>query len=802
MSRKKKRGPKPDLSRAAAGQAPAPVSSSAAVPSGSGGASSEGPRRLDLGIALLLVVATVAVYWPVHAYDFIPFDDPDYVKANAPVLAGLTAESVRWAFTTTLGSFWIPLVWLSFMVDTELYGTGPGGYHITNVILHVACTLIVFEALRRGTGRRWPSAFVAALFALHPLHVESVVWITERKDTLSTFFLFLGLWAWGAYGRRPRARWYIATFVCMACGLMAKPMLVTVPALLLLLDLWPLGRFGSATLRRLAVEKVPFALLGIFPAYIAMATGGHLDYDPQLGVAEMLARIGHALESCFVYLWRMVWPAGLAVLYPEHLAPPPPWRVGIATLALGGTTAFTLRELPRRPYLAAGWLFYLVSLVPVSGIVKTGHYATADRFTYVPLLGIFVLVAWGAADLLTTSRARRLAGALAVAVLAAFAAAARHQLGFWRDGVTLFERTIAVTGPNFVMQYLLGLAYAEQGRRDEAIERIGESLRIRPDYAHAHGSLGLLLLERGEAEKAIEHLKIAVRLDPAETHARVNLGNVLVQQGRHDEAIAHYTDALRADPRFVPALTGYGRALAELGRLDEAIAQYRAALAIDGSNAQAHNNLANALAARGAADEALEHYAAAVRVRPDHHAARVNLALFHAERGQFAQAVEQFEAALRIRPGDARVHGDAGNALAAQGKLQEAVAHYQEAIRLDPRNAAHRNNLANALAMLGRSEEAIPHYREAIRLEPSYAEAYFNLGTVLAGSGRTIEAVSLFEETLRLDPGSAAAHTRLGSTLRALGRADEARAHLEAALRIDPNDAEARRQLREIEGVR
>jgi tetratricopeptide (TPR) repeat protein len=723
------------------------------------------PASVDWRVAGLLALVTVALYWPVHAYDFVNFDDVDYVRSNAAVRAGLAPSSLAWAFTNLqVAGFWIPLTWLSLMLDSQLFGTGAGGYHVTNVALHVANTVLVFLLLHAATGRRWPSAFVAAAFALHPLHVESVAWVTERKDVLSTLLLLLTLWSYGVYAARPTRRRYLVTLAVFVLGLMAKPMLTTMAALLLVLDVWPLGRIERVPVRRLVLEKVPFLALALPAALVVSFVGHPVDVSDPLAGIPLFARFADVCESYLLPLARTVWPVGLAVHYPDH----PPPSVGIVLLQAATLLAATGAALwlgRRRRWIAAGWLWYGIALAPVSGVVKIGHFATADRFTYVPLLGIFVMLAWGAAEL-TTTRVRAYAvTALATAALVAVAVLARVQLGYWRDGVTLFERTIAVTGDNPVAQYLLGLALAERGRTDEAMAHYRESLRVRPGYAHVHTSLGVLLFERGRIDEAIAHYTAALEEDRGEMYAHANLANALWAQGRREDALAHYAEALRLGPEVAELHVNHGRALAELGRRDEAVAAYEAALRLRPDDPDAHNNLANVLADRGALEQAAAHYASAVRTRPDHAGVRVNYGLFLAQQGRFAEAVEQYAAALRLRPDDAALRRDMGNALAQQGRLDAAVVEFREALRLAPGDAGTHVNLANALVLLGRVDDGLAEYAEALRLDPGFAQAHANLGTALARSGRMAEAVAHFREALRLDPHDAGTRRSLDAAL-------------------------------------
>lgn len=760
MSRRAKRRPaEPRPQSAPPARASAPVVPAEAPPTAPAPPPST-PAAFDLRIAVALAIAVVILYWPVHGYDFIRFDDPDYVQSNPPVLAGLTWSSITWAFSNLQAGFWIPLTWLSFMLDTQLFGTGAGGYHVTNVLLHAVNAVGLFALLAGATGRRWESAFVAALFALHPQRVESVAWVTERKDVLSTLFLLLTLWCYGVYARRPSIGRYVLTVALYVLGLTAKPMLTTLPFLLLCIDLWPLGRFTRWPTPRLLLEKLPFLFFSGGSAVMAMVGGHHVDASAPFAGVVVGDRLANAAQSVVLYLLRMVAPVGLAVLYPEH--PPPPWWQTAATVALlGAVTAGALRLRSSRPYLIAGWLWYLMALVPVSGIVKFGHFALADRFTYVALLGVYVAIAWGAGEWVTGAGRRTAASVAAAIALIGSAACTALQVPYWRDTVTLFQRTIAVTGPNPVAHYILGLEFAERGDRAAAIAHYTEALRLRPGYAHAESSLGLVLFEQGRVDEAIAHYEAALQVEPTEPYAHANLGLALERKGRAAEALDHFARASWVEPRVASFRLNYGRALATAGRRDEAVVEYRAALALAPDSAEAHNNFANLLADQGQADEAFAHYGAALRARPDYATGHANLANFLAQHGRFDDAVAHYTAALRLTPDDAPLRSDLGNALAASGKLDDAVAQYTEALRRQPDNAGTHINLANALAMLGRVDDGLAQYREALALDPSRADAHFNWGIVLEEHGQVADAISHYTAALKIRPDYAEARERL-----------------------------------------
>jgi Tfp pilus assembly protein PilF len=560
-----------------------------------------------VAILVALVALNLAVFAPVRHYDFIQLDDPAQVSENTNVAGGLTWAGVGWAFTSARAGYWMPLVWLSHMLDVQLYGMNAGPHHVTNLVLHIACTLLLFGLLLRMTGAAGRSAFVAALFAVHPLHVESVAWITERKDVLSTVFWMLTLWAYVAYARRPG--WWRYGLVCVsfALGLMAKPMLVTLPAVMLLVDVWPLGRFGRREAGSLIREKIPLLAL-------AVGAVGNLQVFP-LGL-----RVQNALVSYVAYLGKMVWPTRLTAFYP-YPSSLPAWSVAGSALLLIVVSVAAWRAARSVPYLAVGWFWYLGTLVPVIGVVQVGIQSMADRFTYVPLVGIFIAIAWGVPDALARWRVpgRRMAvPALAAAVIVACAVGAHAQVAYWQDSVAMWTRTTEIA--------------------------------MNTDAYHAHIALGQTLRAKGRMDEAIGHFTKAVRLQPGSSAAQYELGATLASQGREDEAIARLLDAVRLRPDFAEAHIDLGALFSRRQKTDEAIAHYQEGLRIRPDLAEAHNNLGALLAQQGRMAEALPHFAAAVRLKPDFEYARVNLGLALASAGRSAEALHEFEEALRINP--------------------------------------------------------------------------------------------------------------------------------------------------------
>ena len=558
-----------------------------------------------LWISLALIVVNVVVYAPVWNYGFVNWDDPPYVTENPHVLGGLTWQGVAWAFTTEQTGNWHPLTWLSHMLDVQLYGMNAGGHHLTNLLLHIATTILLFGLLHRMTGALGRSAFVGGLFAVHPLHVESVAWVAERKDVLSTLLWMLTLWAYVGYVRRPRLGRYLVVFLLFALGLMAKPMLVTLPFVLLLLDVWPLnrmslgadspGRSGLALLwdqrsvvLRLVWEKLPLLALTVASSigtFVVQRRGGAVF---GLDTIPLSLRAGNALVSYVEYIGKMLWPAGLAVLYPYPRSLPGWWVAGAILGLIGGSLA-VIWAARRHPYLPVGWLWYLGTLVPVIGLVQVGNQAMADRYSYVPLLGLFLMVGWGIPELLAhwPDRSRALPAAAVVAILAC-AITAGGQVQYWKSSIALWGHTLEVTTENSVAHNFLGNALANDGKISEAIVHYSEALRIKPDFVETHNNLGI----------------------------------ALGVQGKSNEAMAHFSEALRINPRFEVAHNNLGVALANQGRIDEAIREFLEALRIAPDQADWHYYVAVMFNKKGETSEAIRHLEATLKLNPKHEEAR------------------------------------------------------------------------------------------------------------------------------------------------------------------------------------
>jgi tetratricopeptide (TPR) repeat protein len=656
-------------------------------------------------VCLLLILATFILYVPIGRFDFVNYDDGDYVNANSHVQAGLTWANVVWAFTTGHASNWHPLTWVSHMLDWQVFGNRPGPQHLVSAALHAINAGLLFVGLRRLTGAHWRSALVAAWFGLHPLRVESVAWISERKDVLSGLFFFLTLMAYYQYVNQSalaqaklNRKWlyYLLALTWFALGLMSKPMLVTVPFVLLLLDYWPLDRFrldgpGLRSFGRLVLEKTPFLLLAAVSSVITFLVQRHGGaVSTSLTMPE---RIANALVSYVRYIAKTFWPQKLSVLYP-HPGHWPGWQVGASGLFLLLVSAFVVWEIRRSRYLAVGWFWFIGGLVPVIGLIQVGIQSMADRYTYMPSVGLFIAVAWGIEEAVRRWSVMLKAAAVAAIVsIVACAGVTAHQLGFWRNSEALFTRAIDVTSDNYLAYNNLGFYLSGKGKLAEAKEFYKKSIAINPQYADALNNLGFALA--GERDFA--------------------------------EAIPYYVAALRSNPNQAEIHNNFGNALSELGKLDEAIGQYRTAL----------------------------------KEQPDHADANNNLGIALAMQGKLAEAVEHFRAAIRAKPNYASAHSNLGNALAADHQIPRAILEYQESLRLNPNDPQAHNNLGNVLLQHGKTQEAIGQYTSALRLNGNNPEAHFNLGVALTSIGKRAEAAEHFREVLRLNPANTEARAQL-----------------------------------------
>ena len=649
-------------------------------------------RKQLLIACALLVVAIVVVYARVGTQDFINYDDPLYVSENETVQQGLTAGNIVWAFTSFHGSHWHPLTSITHLIDVSLFSVDAGAHKLVNVAFHAGAAILLLLFLVRATGALWPSFVVAALFALHPTRVESVAWVSERKDVLSAFFWMLALFL---YAKRTRMVWVAIAF---ACALMSKASTVTLPFVLLLLDYWPLRR--NEPLRKLIIEKIPLFVL-LIPAILMTlrAQSGAISSAVSLG-----GRIANTLISYVSYLRMLFWPADLAVFYPYRMVIQTSGVVLAAVLLIAITIA-ALSVRKRAPFITVGWLWFIGTLVPMPGVVQAGQQSMADRFTYIPFVGLFIAIVWAAYTFIPLKRELAI---VAVAVLVALGAATFVQAGYWQNSETVFARAVAVTERNALANLNLGSALMERGAVKEAGVHFRTAVEIEPNNALAQNGLGVALAAVGDNANAEKALRRAIELDPKLSHAYRKLAEVQIKTGKSSEAIALLEKANREDADDA----GTRAELASVkGDVDGAIANYAQAIEKSPNDGELRNSYAAMLARKGRDQDALEQYRVALRLRPDHYEANMNIGALLARLNQNPEAIDHFVRAAATRPGSPEPRIYLALIYGNQNEPQRAVAEVDAARKLDPEGA---NKFFTNAVRIPYKETNLQDYRAAL----------------------------------------------------------------------------------------
>jgi tetratricopeptide (TPR) repeat protein len=656
--------------------------------------------RPELLVCLFLIISILAVYWQVRNCPFVNYDDGQYVTQNQYVQAGLTLESIKWSITDSHASNWHPLTWMSHMLDCQIYGLDPGRHHLTNVFFHILNTLLLFLVFKKMTGDFWQSSFVAALFALHPLHVESVAWVAERKDVLSTFFWIMTLWSYTRYVERSGFDRYLLVLLFFILGLMAKPMLVTLPFVLLLLDYWPLNRFqfeksgyGNKSEKgrfplALILEKIPLFVLSAASSvatYLVQKSSGAFD---NLAEIPIHMRTANALISYVSYIGKMIWPHNLAVFYPYPKSIPV-WKVASAGMLLVIVSAVVFRMKRTKPYLTTGWLWYIGTLVPVIGLVQVGLQAMADRYTYVSLIGLFIMIAWGVPDVMSKWRYKKIGLSVLTATTISFLVITSwFQIGYWSNSTNLFEHTLDVTVDNSVAHVKLGEALGRQGKIDAAVKHYLEALRIKPDLVIPHLNLGVILRGQGKFVEAVYHFSTAIQIKPDCAEAYYELGVTQEKEGDFDAAVGHYLEALRIKLDYAKAHNNLGIILARQKKDEEAIFHFHEAIRIDSNYAEPHCNLGIIYANQRNIEKAILHYKKALYLNPNMAQALYNLSwiLGSCENERFRngeEAVKLAEKLCKIAQNNQPLALDVlAAAYAETGKFNEAVTVAKKALEL------------------------------------------------------------------------------------------------------------------------
>jgi tetratricopeptide (TPR) repeat protein len=703
----------------------------------------------ELVISLALAAVTLAAFLPACGNRFVEYDDQVYVTENPHVQAGLTRAGMSWALTTNRASNWHPLTWWSLQLDAELYGLNPAGFHLTSVLLHTASAVLLFWTLYLMTGARWPAAAVAALFAVHPLRVESVAWVAERKDVLATLCWMLTLLAYARYVRQPRTGRYLLVAAAMAVGLMAKPTLVTLPCVLLLLDYWPLGRLDRTTALKRVVEKLPlFALAAA--SCVATVVAQRAVIGTSVELFPLHVRAANALMSYADYVGAFFWPEPLAAFYPHP-------RLGLLTpeaLAAGAVvaavTALAVYQARRRPYVLVGWLWFLGTLVPMIGLVQVGSQARADRYTYVPLIGLALALVWYLAELADRfpgwKSALRVAGPVVLVVLVA---ATWRQVGYWHDTAALWQHALEVTSANYEAHRNVAYELERQRKPDEALRHFEAALRTSPDKRLANNDLGVYWMKRGDYRQAGDHFRAALEIDPDDPQSQSNLGACLLGLGQPAEAEPYLRAAAASRPQEAGVRFNLAQAYAALGRWEEADESFAAGDRLDPNNPAAHHAYGVALRDRGQPAEAVAHLETAVALAPDNPEIHHDLAFALELVRDFPWAIEHYRQAVRLEPRGVKFHCGLAHACHAAGDAGSAAAAYGEATRLDPGWAARFNESAWWLAVhpdpARRSGLVAVHLAEQVCQATGYGQADYlaTLAAAYAEVGRFDDAVAL-----------------------------------------------------------
>jgi protein O-mannosyl-transferase len=745
----------------------------------------------------IIVICGVLLFGTLLLFDralpngFLDLDDPDYVTQNVHVQNGLTAEGIQWAFTSGDSANWHPLTWLSLMLDAQCYGDFARGYHFTNNLLHALNAVLAFLVLWKWTRAAWPSAICAALFAWHPLRVESVAWIAERKDVLSGLFFWLMLLAYSSYvGQRKIAGLkskilYGAALLLFACGLMSKPMLVTVPFLLFLLDFWPLQRFAAGdkwpAMLKLVPEKIPFFLMSVISCVITFFV--QKNWGAVVESQSIGERFANAVVAIVRYAGNFFWPSGLAIVYPLPQRWPLPIVVASAALVLG-VSVLSIYQARRRPWLFTGWFWFAGMLVPVIGVVQVGLQAMADRYTYLPVFGLQIAVLWTLCELRLPAFLK-LAGASAA--LAGCVALTAAQIAFWKSPQTLYEHTLTVTKKNYLAECYMGTMLLNSNRFDAAAICFRRAIALKPDFNDAYFKLGTTLANDGKTDEALSAYRQLHAINPNYALADYNIGALLLAENRTDEAIPEFESALKKKRDYMPAYVALGTAEAKLQKPEAAIGYYEKALALEPDNAVAEYNFANALTDLHREREALSHYQKALALDPKFEDAECNYANALGTLGRPAEALEHFRRALILNPKNEDACLGMATAFEDLKEIPEATKSYERVLSFDPGNAEAHFNLATIWLNENRYANALKNFQAAGKIQPENDSAFLGAGLAEEKLGHSDEAIADYRRAVVIAPNNVQAHCCLGIALRRAGKFSDAIAEEEIALRLDPN---------------
>ena len=709
-------------------------------------------------ISLFLIIMTIAIYAPVRHHDFINFDDGLYVEDNQNVQAGLTSESLEWSFSVTKSderAYWHPLTWLSHMLDCQIFGIHPGYHHLSNLLYHLINVLLLFLVFTRMTGEIWKSAFVAALFAIHPLNVDSVAWIAERKNLLSTTFWLFTMLAYVYYSKNPSLRRYLPVFAGMTAGLLAKPMLVTLPFVLLLMDFWPLNRttfpwqvqtaykrFPEASSYQLIAEKIPLLVLSAISTVFSVISLDHTDQFVAHDKVPMLLRLENAFVSYIRYIVKIIWPNDMAIFYPFPDTIPV-WQVLGAFLLLVVIFLIAFLLIRKIPSITVGWLWFTGTLIPVIGIIQGGRWpAIADRWTYVPAIGLFIIAAWGGSAILEKiSQKRVLKVVCASLVIMPLMIVSHHQVGYWKNSMTLFSHAIDVTKDNGLAHYNLGEALGEAGNFDQAILQYYAALKIDKRNATAHINLANALARKGELDEAFKHFNMALTIEPDNEFAHLNLAKALLLKGKPDEAAKHFNTALKVNPQLDNAYVGLGNISASKKRLNKAIEYTLKALEINPHNAVAANNIGKLMFQQGNMAGALQYFKKTIEIDPDNEIAKTNLeqlSIFQKKINEQAPTILQV---IQSSPNDPLPHVQLGQLYQSVRFFNLAIPQYEKALSIKSDTIPALYSLGIIHTLREKYDHALEAFKKIIANDPDNAAAFYNIACIYSRQEKINDAL-------------------------------------------------------------
>lgn len=729
-------------------------------------------KKMDMLICISIICFTLAVYWDIKDFEFIEqFDDNLYVTENFDVLRGIDKNSIQRAFRFTEQgdpNYWKPLTYLSHMTDVGLFGLNPAGHHFSSLFFHVVNAILLFILLNKFTGHKWRSAFVAILFAIHPLNADSVAWIAERKSVLSTLFWFSGILLYGHYVRRPSVLRYISMMLCMIMGLLAKPLLVTMPFLLLLLDIWPLRRiiigphFTGKRLINLFVEKIPLFLLSGIWVYLSSLSMSRLGVVIETNRVSMGLRLANALVSYVNYFSNILWPFDLAVFYPYPAKMFPAWQTAGSLVVLSAVSLLAVLWLKKRPWLFVGWFWFLGTLFPSIGLLQNGLWpAMADRWMYVPIVGGLIIIFWGAAELLAQLTKRKIAVLLSILFIL-FGVIAKKQIGYYVNAETLFTHALDVTVNNIVVHTNLASAYIQADKPDKALPHYKTILKARPSWYKSYVMLGHCYLKMDKVDEAIQHLEKALELNPKSESALKELGRCYLKKNNATKAAELFEKALEIKPDLDDV------------RIDLAII----------------------MEGKGLTKKAIEHYNKSIQLNKNAYGAYNNLGLLFLSRNNYQKAIDCFLKAIEINKFSTKAYINLGSVFETIGNLDEAEQYYKRAIDINPDKADAYNNLGALLVKKdGKIDEAKELFSKALQIDPKYVEAHNNLGLALENQKRFTAAMDHFREAISINPENVETHNNMGILFFKMKQYQNAVHHLQTALTLAPHRQDIRHNL-------